>query len=127
MAPEIKDRRRHYRCTKDVGMHCTSLRGDTTRIVTIRNYSARGIYFESHDKVQPGTIVVLRTLDAKDLSENNAVASTAPPFSIDRSDPEACTRFRSHLLARVQRCVRLNGNENIVHFGMGAEIQMLTD
>lgn len=126
MASEIKDRRLQHRCTKDVGMHCALLHGNANRLVIIRNYSARGIYFESHDQIQPSTVIVLRTLGANDFLDNDAT-SNAPLFSIENSDPDVCTRFRSHVLAKVQRCVRLEGHDDVVRYGMGAEIQMLTD
>ena len=126
MASEIKDRRLQHRCTKDVGMHCVLLHGNANRLVIIRNYSARGIYFEAHGQIQPGTIIVLRTVGKNDFLDNEATAN-APVFSIENSDPDVCTGFRSHVLAKVQRCVRLEGHTNAVRYGVGAEIQMLTD
>jgi hypothetical protein len=126
VASEIKDRRLQHRCTKDVGMHCALLHGDANRLVIVRNYSARGIYFESQGQIQAGTMIVIRTLGANDFLDNEATAN-APLFSIATSDPDACSLFRSHVLAKVQRCVRLEGHNDAVRYGMGAEIQMLTD
>lgn len=107
-------------------MHCTLLHGNAYRLVTIRNYSARGIYFEAHGEIQPGTMIVIRTLGVNDFLDSEAT-SNAPLFSIATSDPDACSLFRSHFLAKVQRCVRLEGHTDAVRYGMGAEIQMLTD
>jgi hypothetical protein len=126
VASEIKDRRLQHRCTKDVGMHCALLHGNKNRLVIIRNYSARGIYFEAHGRIQPGTMIVLRTLGANDFL-NNETTSNTPLFSIENSDPDVCAWFRSHVLAKVQRCVRLEGHNDAVRYGMGAEIPMLTD
>ncbi|MFO7713277.1 hypothetical protein [Desulfosarcina sp.] len=69
---------------------------------------------------------MLRTTGANDFLDVDA-AARAPLFSIAKSDPEACTRFRSHLLARVQRCVKIDGHDENERYGIGAEIQMLTD
>ncbi len=126
MAAEVKDRRSQYRCTKDVGIHCTSLNGNENQLVLIRNYSSRGIYFESNRKIPPGNTIVLRTLGAADFLDNETVFNV-PSFSISNSDAEVCTLFRSHVLAKVQRSVRLEGNTISPRYGMGSEIQILSD
>ena len=123
---EINERRQESRCAKDVGMHCALLHGDESWSVIVRNYSVRGLYFESQAKIQPGTIIVLRTMTATDALDNDAT-STTPLFSIDKDDPVACTLLRSHILAKVRRCDRLDGNNGVTRYGLGAELPVLTD
>ena len=124
--PEINERRQESRCAKDVGMHCALLHGDENWPVMIRNYSVRGLYFESRVETQPGTIIVLRTMAAIDALDNDAT-STTPLFSIDKDDPVACTLFRSHILGKFRRCDRLDGNDGVTRYGLGAELPVLTD
>lgn len=126
MQSEINERRHESRCAKDVGMHCALLQGDEHWPVMVRNYSVRGLYFESQTKIQPDTIIVLRTMTANDALDNDA-SFTAPLFSIDEDDPVACTLFRSHILAKVRRCDRLDGHDGVARYGLGAELPVLTD
>jgi hypothetical protein len=124
--PEGDERRRQRRCVKDVSMHCARLHGAADHLITVRNFSSRGVYFESERAIQSGALVVLRTIDAGDylaLGPNAALS----PFAIGPDDPEVCTGYRSHTLVTVQRCVKLNGHEGVPRYGVGAAIQILTD
>ena len=60
------ERRRQSRCEKAVGMHCTPVSGQWHRIVTLRNFSGQGFYFECGGAIAPGSLVVLRSLGATD-------------------------------------------------------------
>jgi hypothetical protein len=126
MTHESHERRRQARCVKDVGMHCSQLPTAAEQVVTLRNFSRRGLYFESARRLQPGSVIVLRALDVQGPSVTASPAD-APTFTLRRADPEACLSFRSHTVATVRRCERLSGSEDIPRFGVGAEVQILTD
>ena len=117
------DRRSAQRCVKDVGMHCSVLNRNEEQLVTVRNYSQWGFYFESKWNIPSGSLIVLRNLD----SRNEKAGDGQPRFEMHRTDPEACHTYRSHTLARVQRCVQLDGHDAPRLFGIGAKIQFLTD
>jgi hypothetical protein len=105
-------------------MHCTLLNGTAGRFVILRNYSAGGIFFESNESIPTGSYIVLRAVCAADLPRVDA-AFKGPVYSMEIKDPEACALFRSHLFARVRRCVRLDDHEGAARYGIGAEIQMV--
>ncbi len=126
MAHEPKERRRQHRCVKDVAMRCSFLGENISRLVTLRNFSSRGVYFESGWKIQPGQLIVLRAIGANDLKAVDP-ASDMPVFSIRHSDPEACMGYRSHSLVAVRRCEALGGAKSAMLYGIGAEIQALAD
>jgi hypothetical protein len=126
MGDEIKDRRTEQRCTKDVGMHCSYLHGRTHQVVTMRNFSNRGVYFESGWEISPGTLIVIRAMDAHDFMQIDAAADV-PPYVARPSDPEACMGYRAHALVKVRRCVKLDDHVDQSHYGVGAQIQILTD
>lgn len=126
MEDEIEDRRLLQRCRKDVSMHCSFLHGHADQMVTLRNFSARGIYFESGWNIRPGTLIVLRAMDAAD-GLLSAASSQAVQYTISRSDPEACAQYRSHTVARVQHCIELENRDEQSLYGVGAVIQILTD
>lgn len=126
MAGDAEERRGQPRCVKDVGMHCSLLHGQADQLVTLRNFSHRGCFFESAWNMQPGALVVLRSLDARNDAPGEA-SSDRPPFTIGHSDPEACMGYRSHMVAKVQRCVKLTGRNMQPRYGVGAEVQILTD
>ena len=50
MKHETADRRMQQRCVKDVSMTCAHLNQNDDRIVTVRNYSSTGLYFESDEE-----------------------------------------------------------------------------
>jgi hypothetical protein len=123
--PDSKEKkRREDRCVKDVGMHCTLLNGTAGRFVILRNYSAGGIFFESSESIPTGTYIVLRAVCAADLPRIDAPFK-GPVYSAKIKDAESCAVFRSHLFARVRRCIRLDADEGTARYGIGAEIQML--
>jgi hypothetical protein len=120
---EGDDRRSAQRCVKDVGMHCSLLNQRADQMVTVRNFSQRGFYFESGWNIPPGALIILRTLDAQDETADDG----RPRFEMHQSDPEACNTYRSHTLAKVQRCVPLDDYKVQPFFGVGAEVQIITD
>jgi len=120
------ERRSQHRCVKDVSMHCARLHGNVDHLITVRNFSSRGVYFESERAIQPGALVVLRTVDAGDYLALDPTGALSP-FAIGPDDPEVCTGYRSHNLVTVQRCVKLTGHERVPRYGVGAAIQILTD
>ncbi len=126
MGDEIKNRRMQGRCVKDVGMHCSLLNGHADKIVKLRNFSNRGVYFEAGWKFHPGSMIVLRAMGANDRRPADT-SPDAPPYAIDHSDPVVCMGYRSHTVAKVQRCEKLEGTGARPLYGIGAEIQILTD
>jgi hypothetical protein len=126
MGQATNDRRRQQRCVKDVGMHCSYLHGNMDQLVRLRNFSYLGIYFESGWDITPGTFIVLRSMDLNDTSIIET-HQNVPQYSFTESDPEVCMEYRSHSVAKVRRCVKLDGYEDPPLYGIGAEIQILTD
>jgi hypothetical protein len=126
MGHETNDRRRQQRCVKDVGMHCSYLHGDMDQLVTLRNFSYQGIYFESAWNIVPGTSIVLRSMDINDTAAFKS-HQDVPRFSYTPSDPDVCMGYRTHAVAEVRRCVKLEGYDDPPLYGIGAEIQILTD
>lgn len=125
--PKTEERRIQQRCTKDIGMYCSPIHGRADRFVMLRNFNDRGVYFESTGDFTAGSFVVLRMANAKDFEFADPPPSNLKNFSIKVNDPNVCAYFRSHVVARVQRCIRLSENEAILRYGVGAEIQMLSD
>lgn len=107
-------------------MTCALLNGNVDRPVILRNFSGSGLFFETATQILPGTIVVLRTVNANDPPDST-VGWTGPSYSLDAGDPGACSLFRSHVVAKVQRCDRLAGHHEAPRYGVAAQIQMLTD
>lgn len=107
-------------------MHCSYLHGHADQIVMLRNFSSGGIYFESGRTIQPGTLIVLRAMDAADRLHSEASPPTAQ-YATSRRDPQACAEYRSHTVAKVQRCRQLDGQDDPPRYGVGAAIQFLTD
>ena len=107
-------------------MHCSFLNGHADQIVTLRNFSSQGIYFESGWNIRPGTLIVLRAMDAADRLHWEA-SSPSAQYTTSRSDPEVCAEYRSHTVAKVQHCRQLDGRDDLPRFGVGAAIQILTD
>lgn len=126
MASEIKERRSHPRCAKEVGMHCALLHGNSNRLVVLRNFSERGVYFESDGPIQPGAFIVLRPKGADDVVNSGSVSNAAVSYA-EIKNPKVCSMFRSHMIARVRRCARRDGPGAGRCYGIGAEIQILTD
>ena len=120
------ERRRQPRCVKDVGMHCSFVHGNAEQVVTLRNFSGSGIYFESEWDFRPGTFVVLRSLDGSDRDADKA-RNQPPHFSLGDGEPEGCMLFRSHSVAKVRRCVRLDAENEAPLYGVGVEVQYLSD
>lgn len=126
MRAERQNRRADHRCSKDVGMHCSPLHGKGKEIVTLRNFSQRGIYFESSGDFPIGSFVVLRTVAGAEWVEA-AAPFRVPDYSVSEDDPEACATFRSHTVARVQRCERLHEPGDPPRYGIGAQIELWND
>ena len=126
MVDPKRDRRGQQRCVKDVGMHCTLLNGQVTRPVTLRNFSGSGLFFETAVQILPGTFIVLRSMNANDAGEHH-MGSAGPQYASHADDPEACSLFRSHTVAKVQRCEPIDDPHDSLQYGVAAEIQLLTD
>lgn len=119
------DRRIQQRCTKNVSMTCSQLNHNDDHIVTVRNYSSRGMYFESHEAASIGSFIVLRVMAAHEMEAFASPTDSPSPFSMDSSDPQACEEFRSHTVAKVVRCSKLV--EKATCFGIGATAMMLSN
>jgi len=120
------DRRGKQRCIKDVGMGCALLNGNVERPVTVRNFSVSGLFFETAVQIVPGTYVVLRSLGANETSDT-IMGSAGPQYALDVEDPEVCSLFRSHTLAKVHRCEPLGDPADSLRYGVAAEIQRWND
>lgn len=112
------------RCVKDVSMTCAHLNQNDDRIVTVRNYSSTGLYFESDEEALIGSFVVIRTPGSHDVGVPASPSEPPFQFTIEQSDPRACLGYRSHTVARVIRC---NKVDDATHFGVGAEILILSE
>ena len=124
MEHESVDRRAQQRCAKDVNMTCSHLNKNDNQIVTVRNYSGSGIYFESNEEALIGSFIVLRTVGAHEM-EGRASPSEYPfQFTIENSDSQACWGYRSHTVAKVIRC---NKVDDATRFGIGAQALFLSD
>jgi hypothetical protein len=107
-----------------VSMTCSHVNKHDDHIVTVRNYSSRGMYFESSEAALIGSFIVLRAMG---IHEKEALASPSDhpfPFSMESSDPRACRGYRSHSIARVVRCHKV---VEATCFGIGAEVLILSD
>lgn len=121
-----KEMRTQQRCVKDVGMHCSFLHENANQFVTVRNFSNNGLYFESDRQMQPGALIVLRSMNAADHQLIDAFGK-GPQFSMNADDPPVCTTYKSHLLAVVRRCSKLEKDGDKAMYGIGAKIQIFTD
>ena len=124
MEYEGTDRRMQQRCTKDVSMTCSHVNQNDGRIVTVKNYSSSGMYFESDEAALIGSFVVLRTVEAHEVETLASPTDPIFPFSMESTDPRACRGYRSHTVAKVVRCLKV---VETTRFGIGAEIMMLSD
>ena len=124
MKHETADRRRQQRCVKDVSMTCAHLNQNDDRIVTVRNYSSTGLYFESDEHERVGSFFVIITPGSLHGKAPASPSDHPIQFAIDDSDPRACWEFRSHTVARVVHCSKV---DDATHFGVGAEILILSE
>lgn len=106
-------------------MTCAHLNEHDEHIVTLRNFNHGGMYFESDEELLIGSFIVLRTVGADDME--NLVSSPDEPFqfSIESSDPKACWGYRSHTVAKVLRCTKVD--DGATRYGVGAEVLILSD
>ena len=124
MNHETADRRMQQRCVKDVRMTCAHVNENDDHPVTVRNYSSTGVYFESDKQARVGSFVVIRAPGSHDVGAPASPSDYPFQFAIEPSDPRACWAFRSHTVARVVRC---NKVDDTTHFGIGAEILILSE
>jgi len=124
MTHETTDRRMQQRCVKDISMTYAHLNKNDDRIVTVRNYSSTGIYFESDEEALVGSFVVIRAAGPHDVGVQNAPSEDPLQFTIEHTDPRACWGYRSHTVAKVIRC---NKVADATHFGVGAELLILSE
>ena len=122
----MRDRRVQQRCVKNVGMNCMLINGKVNRPAILRNFSDRGVYFETTLQVMTETYVVLRALNRND-SKDSTMGHRGPLYALDTNDPDVCSLFRSHAVAQVRRCERLADHDDPPRYGIAAEIEMLTD
>lgn len=122
----IKERRGQMRCVKDIDMRCGLLNGNVIRTVTLRNFSDSGLFFETAVQMVPGTYIMLRSTNVNEARET-ASGSAVPQYTLDANDTGVCSLFRSHSVAKVKRCERLEGNYDSPHYGVAAEIEMLAE
>ena len=118
------ERRSQRRCTRDIGMYCAPLAGRPEQVVTLRNFTAGGLYFEAGQELPPGTFIVLRAMPATDLAQM-AASPAALPSGAGDADIEACSTHRNHTVARVLRCRCID--DHPPRYGIGAAVQVLAD
>jgi len=118
------DRRMQQRCVKNVSMTYAHLNENDDRIVTVRNYSSTGVYFESDEEAVVGSFVVIRAPGPHDERVPDSPSEDPFQFTIEHTDPGACWGYRSHTVARVIRC---NKVADTTHFGVGAEVLILSE
>ena len=125
MKHQTADRRMQQRCIKDVSMTYAHLNENDDRIVTVRNYSSTGVYFESDEEALVGSFVVIREHRSHDSGATATPSEDPFQFTIEQSDPGACWGFRSHTVAKVVRCSRVD--DGPIRFGVGAEVLILSE
>jgi hypothetical protein len=113
------------RCVKDVMMTCAHLNQNDDHIVTVRNYSSTGVYFESDEGARIGSFVVIRAPVSHDAGANDLPSENPFQFTIEQTDPGACRGYRSHTVAKVLRCSRVDDDD--ARFGVGAEVLFLSE
>jgi hypothetical protein len=125
MEREGPERRLQQRCAKNVSMTCSHINQNDDHNVTVRNYSSRGMYFESDEAASIGSFIVLRATGAHDMQSLASPSDQPFPFSMGNSDSQACRGYRSHTVAKVIRCKKIF--EEATRFGIGAEVMILSD
>ncbi|MCB2146328.1 MAG: hypothetical protein KQI81_07610 [Deltaproteobacteria bacterium] len=125
MDHQTPDRRMQQRCAKDVSMTCSHLNQKDERMVTIRNYNDKGLYFESDEALLVDSFIVLRAVGVHEMGNFGSRAEHPFLFSIENSDPGACRGYRSHTVARVVRCEKVNVDPT--RFGVGAKSLILSE
>lgn len=122
------ERRAAKRCRKKVGMHCALLNQPTDQLVVVENFSVNGLYFASRSDFPPGAWLVLRSAQRNDALPPDG-PDRPPSFTLSSADPASCAHFRSHTVARVQRCERIaaGNNADALRYGVGVQVQRLTD
>ena len=125
MTHETTDRRMQQRCVKDISMTYAHLNENDDRMVTVRNYSSTGVYFESDEEALVGSFVVIRASGPHDVGVPDAPSEDPFQFTIEHTDPGACWGFRSHTVAKVVRCSRVG--DDAIRFGVGAEVLILSE
>jgi hypothetical protein len=125
MEHQTPDRRVKQRCAKDVSMTCSHLNKNDEHMVTIRNYNNKGLYFESDEALLVDSFIVLRALGAHEMANFWPQPEHPIQFSIENSDPGACRGYRSHTVARVVRCEKVDTDPS--RFGVGAKSLILSE
>ena len=125
MEHQTPDRRVQQRCAKDVSMTCSHLNKNDEHIVTIRNYNKNGLYFESNEALLIDSFIVLRAVGAHEMENFGPRPEYPFQFSIEISDPEACRGYRSHAVAKVIRCEKVDTDPT--RFGVGAKLLILSE
>ena len=125
MDHQTPDRREHQRCSKDVSMTCSHLNKNDEHLVTIRNYNNNGFYFESDEALMVESFIVLRAVGAHEMENFGPQPGYPSPFTIENSDPGACRGYRSHTVAKVVRCEKVDTDPT--RFGVGAKLLILSE
>jgi hypothetical protein len=125
MEHQTSDRRVQQRCAKDVSMTCSRLNKNDEHMVTIRNYNEKGLYFESDENLSVDAFIVLRAVGTHEMEKFGSRPDQPLPFSMAISDPGACRGYRSHTVARVIRCEKVDTDPT--RFGVGAKLLILSE
>ena len=125
MEHQTPDRRAQQRCAKDVTMTCSHLNKNDEHLVTIHNYNDNGFYFESDEALLVESFIVLRAVGAHEMENFGPQPGYLFQFSIENSDPGACRGYRSHTVAKVVRCEKVDTDPT--RFGVGAKLLILSE
>ena len=119
---EAQERRKHSRCHEDTEIIYSFINKTENHAAVARNYSRLGMYIESDASLNPGTIIVIRTLGCRETKDTDADDPEKPPASfyckVAGLSPEPCRDLKSLVTAEVKRCERIS-NHRGPRYGIG--------
>lgn len=99
-----QDRRKHPRCEKDTAVIYYFLNSSTQTDAVARNYSRFGMYLETYESLELGTIIAIRNVGyGGDGASENALTSS----SGDSGITDACQELKTQVMGEVKRCVTI--------------------
>jgi hypothetical protein len=99
-----QNRRKHPRCEKDTAVTYLFLNSTTQTDAVARNYSRFGMYLETSESLEPGTIITIRNVGygGEGAPENALVSS-----SEDTGITGACQELKTQVMGEVKRCDKI--------------------
>jgi hypothetical protein len=109
-----QNRRKHPRCEKDTAVTYLFLTGATQTDAVARNYSRFGMYLETSESLEPGTIIAIRNVACGgDGAPENALVSS----SGDTGMTGACQELNTQVVGEVKRCDKIKA-ETATRYGI---------